>query len=95
MPVRFKGEIVPIPTTEKGKTVMLDGDETPRRDSTLEALAKLRPVYEGGVCTAGNSSSENDGAAALVLMTPEKAKEHGVQPLVTLIGFGVAGADRP
>jgi len=79
--------------TEKGKTVLLEADETPRRDTSLEALARLRPVYEGGVCTAGNSSSENDGAAALVLMTPEKAKAHGANVFATLIGFGVAGAD--
>ncbi|MDD5289096.1 MAG: acetyl-CoA C-acyltransferase [Dehalococcoidales bacterium] len=90
---KFKEEIVPIPVTEKGKTVMLDTDETPRRDSSLEALAKLRPVYEGGVCTAGNSSSENDGAGAMVLMTPEKAKAHGIKPLVSLVGFGIGGAD--
>src|SRR5271157_1451646 len=90
---KFKEEVVPIPTMEKGKTVMLDTDETPRRDTSIEALTKLRPVYEGGVCTAGNSSSENDGSAALVLMTPEKAKAHNIKPLVTLIGFGVAGAD--
>ena len=84
---------MPIPTLVKGKTVMLDTDETPRRDTSLEALAKLRPVYEGGVCTAGNSSSENDGAGALVLMTPEKAEALGATPLVSLIGFGIAGAD--
>lgn len=90
---KFKEEVVPIPTLVKGKTVMLDTDETPRRDTSLEALAKLRPVYEGGVCTAGNSSSENDGAGALVLMTPEKAEALGATPLVSLIGFGIAGAD--
>jgi acetyl-CoA C-acetyltransferase len=90
---KFKEEVVGVPMTEKGKTVLLEADETPRRDTSLEALAKLRPVYEGGVCTAGNSSSENDGAAALVLMTPEKAKAHGATVFASLIGFGVAGAD--
>jgi acetyl-CoA C-acetyltransferase len=59
----------------------------------MERLAKLRPVYPGGVCTAGNSSSENDAAAALVVTTPEKAKKHHAKPLVYLKSFGVAGAD--
>jgi acetyl-CoA C-acetyltransferase len=78
---------------QKKEEVIIDADETPRRDSTLEKLAKLRTVYPDGVCTAGNSSSENDGAAALVLTTPEKAKEHGVEPMVHLRSFAVAGAD--
>ena len=54
---KFKEEVVAVPTEEKGKQVMLQTDETPRRDTSLEALARLRPVYQGGVCTAGNSSS--------------------------------------
>ena len=70
-----------------------DVDETPRRDTTLEALAKLRPVYQGGVCTAGNSSSENDAAAAVLLMTPEKAKAHGAKTLAYVKAFGIGGAD--
>jgi acetyl-CoA C-acetyltransferase len=90
---KFKEEVVPVPIQEKGKEVPFDKDESPRRDSTLEQLAKLRPVYSGGVCTAGNSSSENDGAAAVVLMTPEKAKEHKITPMVYIKSFGVAGAD--
>jgi acetyl-CoA C-acetyltransferase len=90
---KFKEEIVPVSVVERGKEVILDTDETPRRDTSLEALAKLRPVYPDGVCTAGNSSSENDGAAALVLMTPEIAKEHKAAPLAYLISFAVAGAD--
>ena len=59
----------------------------------MEPLARLKPVYEGGICTAGNSSSENDGAAATVLMTPEGAHEHGVEPMAYLRAFAVAGAD--
>jgi acetyl-CoA C-acetyltransferase len=90
---KFKDEIVPVPSMEKGKEIRLESDETPRRDTTLEALAKLRPVYQGGVCTAGNSSSENDGAGAIVLMTDEQAKAHGVKPLAYLKSFGVAAAD--
>ncbi len=90
---KFKEEIVPVRVMEGGKEVTRDTDETPRRDTSLEQLARLRPVYPGGVCTAGNSSSENDGAAALVLMTPQKAKEHGVKPMAYLIAFATAGAD--
>jgi acetyl-CoA C-acetyltransferase len=90
---KFKEEIVPVVLKQKKGDVVLDKDETPRRDSTLEKLAKLRTVYSDGVCTAGNSSSENDGAAALVLTTPEKAEERGVAPLAYLKSFGVAAAD--
>jgi acetyl-CoA C-acetyltransferase len=90
---RFKEEIVAVPVPQKGGDVLFDTDETPRRDTSLEKLAKLKPVYPGGICTAGNSSSENDGAAAVVLMTPEKAKQLGVRPLVRIRSFGLAGAD--
>jgi len=90
---KFKGEIVPVAVPGKGGEVLFDADETPRRDTSLEQLAKLKPVYPGGVCTAGNSSSENDGAAAVVLMTPEKAKQHEIKPLVYIKSFGIAGAD--
>jgi len=90
---KFKEEVVPVPVEEKGKQVLQQMDETPRRDTSLEALARLRPVYQGGVCTAGNSSSENDGAAALVLMSEETAKARGAKPLAYFVGFGVAGAD--
>jgi len=90
---KFKEEIVPISVTEKGKTVTFDTDEGPRRDTSLEKLAKLKAVYDGGVSTAGNSSSENDGAAAMVLMSADTAKARGVKPMACFIGFGVAGAD--
>jgi acetyl-CoA C-acetyltransferase len=90
---KFKEEIVPVPVPGKGGEILFDTDETPRRDTSIEQLAKLKPVYTGGVCTAGNSSSENDGAAAVVLMTPEKAGQHGVKPLVYIKSFGIAGAD--
>lgn len=89
----FKEEIAPVPVKQKDGEALLDTDETPRRDTSLEKLAKLRTVYPDGVCTAGNSSSENDAAAALVLTTPETAKAHGVDPLVYLRSFAVAGAD--
>jgi acetyl-CoA C-acetyltransferase len=90
---KFREEIVPVPGPGKGGEVLFDTDETPRRDTSLEQLAKLKTVYPDGVCTAGNSSSENDGAAAIVLMTPEKAIQHGVKPLVYIKSFGMAGAD--
>ena len=89
----FKEEIVPISITKKGGEEIFDADETPRRETSMERLAKLRTLYPDGVCTAGNSSSENDAAAALVVTTPEKAKEHNAKPLVYLKSFGVAGAD--
>jgi acetyl-CoA C-acetyltransferase len=90
---KFKEEIAPVLVPGKGGEALFAADETPRRDTSLEQLAKLKPVYPDGVCTAGNSSSENDGAAAVVLMTPEKARQHGVQPLVYIKSFGIAGAD--
>ena len=90
---KFREEIVPVPVPQKGGEVPFDADETPRRDTSQEQLAKLKPVYSDGICTAGNSSSENDGAAAIVLMTPERAKQIGVKPLVRIKSFGLAGAD--
>ncbi len=90
---KFSAEIVPVEVKKKKEKILLDTDETPRRDSTLEKLASLRTVYEDGICTAGNSSSENDGAAALVLTTPEKAREHGVEPMAYVKSFAVAAAD--
>ena len=90
---KFKEEIVPIAYKQKGKEIVINTDETPRRDTTLEKLSKLRPVYPEGICTAGNSSSENDGAAALLLTTPRRADERGVAPLAYLRSFAVAAAD--
>ncbi|UCB48875.1 MAG: acetyl-CoA C-acyltransferase [Deltaproteobacteria bacterium] len=90
---RFAQEIVPLSLKQKQGEVVIDTDETPRRDTTLEKLATLRTVYPDGVCTAGNSSSENDGAAALVLTTPKKAEEHEAKPLVYFKSFAVAAAD--
>ena len=90
---KFKEEVTPVPVQERGKETLLTIDESPRRDTSLEALARLRPVYQGGICTAGNSSTENDGASALVLMDAEKAKAKGLKPLAYLVGFGIAGAD--
>ena len=89
----FKDYIVPISVSQaKGEPKVVDTDEGPRRDTSLEKLAKLRPVM-GGVCTAGNSSSENDAAAVFVLTTEKKAKELGVEPLAYLKSWAKAADD--
>lgn len=92
---KFAEEIVPVPVGKGkgGETILFAADEGPRRDTTLERLAKLRPVYPDGVCTAGNSSSENDGAAAIVLASERKAKELGVTPLAYFRSCAVAATD--
>jgi len=91
---KFREEIVPIPLPQrKGEPLSFDTDETPRRETTLEKLNRLPPVYPDGVCTAGNSSTENDGAGAVVLMTRAKAKELGVEPMALFRSCAVAGAD--
>lgn len=88
---KFVDEIVPIQTVE-GKTFAVD--EGPRRDSTIEALAALRPAFAmKGSVTPGNSSPLNDGAATTVVMSATKAKELGLQPLARFVGFAVAGVD--
>ena len=90
---KFKEEIVPVTIPQqRGGSVVIDADETPRHDTSLERLAKL-PSVLGGVSTAGNSSSENDGAAACVLTTETKAKELGMKPMAYLKSFAVAGTD--
>jgi acetyl-CoA C-acetyltransferase len=94
---RFTDEIVPvtIPATRKGKEpTVFAVDEHPRPDTTLEALAKLRPAFRsGGSVTAGNSSGVNDGAAALLIATPESARRHGLRPLARIVSIGVAGVE--
>jgi acetyl-CoA C-acetyltransferase len=90
---KFREEIVPVAVpSPKGGERIVDRDENPRADTTLEQLAKLKPVL-GGVCTAGNSSSENDGAAACIITSEEKAKAIGVKPFGYIRAFAVAGAD--
>ncbi len=91
---KFAGEIVPVPVSGgKAGEVMFAVDEGPRRDTTLEKIAKLKPVYPDGVCTAANSSSENDGAAVLILASERKAKELGVEPLAYFRSCAVAATD--
>jgi acetyl-CoA C-acetyltransferase len=90
---KFKEEIVPVPVPDsKGRKVLVDRDENPREDTTLDQLAKLKPIL-GGVCTAGNSSSENDGAAVCVVTSEEVAKRLDMKPLACVKAFAVAGAD--
>ena len=92
---KFAEEIVPVPVGKgkTGETVYFSIDEGPRRETTLEKLAKLKSVYADGVCTAGNSSSENDGAAVVMLASEKKAKELGVKPLAYFRSCAVAATD--
>lgn len=91
----FKDEIVPIEVKQKKNTVIVDTDEGPREGTTAESLGKLRPAFkpDGGRVTAGNASSINDGAAAVVVMSEEKAKELGIKPLATWVAGGLGGVD--
>lgn len=90
---KFKDEIVPVEVKKK-ETILVDTDEGPRKGITKEGLAKLRPAFKkDGMVTAGNASGINDGAAALIVMSEEKAKELGVTPMATWIGGELAGCD--
>ena len=92
---RFIEEITPVTVTQKkGETKIIDTDEHPRPDVTLEKLAKLPPAFKkDGTVTAGNSSGLNDAAAATVLMSKEKAKEMGLRPLAKILGYAIVGVD--
>lgn len=90
----FKDEIVPVEVKKKKETVIFDTDEGPRPGTTMETLAKLRPAFKkDGIVTAGNASSINDGAAAIIVMSEEKAKELGVTPMATFVAGALAGVD--
>lgn len=91
---KFKDEIVPVEVKKKKETILVDTDEGPRKGITKEGLAKLRPAFKkDGMVTAGNASGINDGAAALIVMSEEKAKELVVTPMATWIGGELAGCD--
>jgi 3-oxoadipyl-CoA thiolase len=91
---RFADEIVPVPVPGPGEPSLFAVDEHPRSDTTLEALAKLKPAFKpGGSVTAGNSSGVNDGAAALLIATPEAARRHDLRPLARIVSMAVAGVD--
>ena len=107
---RFKDEIVPmtVPQGRKKPPIVFDTDEFPKRDTSLEKMAKLKPCFNithdadgklfntselTGTVTAASSSGRNDGASAMLLMSEEKAKELGLKPLAKIIGMGTAGCD--
>ena len=87
----FKREIVPVEIKKKKETVLFDTDENPRAGITAEGLAKMRAINPDGYVTAGNASGINDGAAAIVVMSAEKAEELGVKPMATFVGGALAG----
>ena len=91
---RFKDEIVPVTVKTKKGDVVISEDEFPKHGTTMETLAKLKPAFKkDGTVTAGNASGINDGAAALVLMSADKAKELGITPIATIKGYASAGVD--
>ncbi|MDR2180886.1 MAG: acetyl-CoA C-acetyltransferase [Synergistaceae bacterium] len=91
---KFKDEIVPVPVKVKKDTVNFEKDEYPRAGVTVEGMAALRPAFKkDGTVTAGNASGINDGAAAVVVMSAEKAKELGVKPIAKWLGGSTAGVD--
>jgi acetyl-CoA acetyltransferase family protein len=92
---KFEAEIVPVSVPQrKGNPVVTTTDERPRRDTSLAALARLRPAFrKNGTVTAGNSSGLNDDAAALLLMSAEKAKEINLQPLARIVASAAAGVN--
>lgn len=91
---KFKDEIVPVEIKTKKGVKIFDTDEHPRKEASLESLAELRPAFkESGVVTAGNASGVNDAAAAVVIMSKDKAEELGVKPLMKLLGICSEGVD--
>ena len=92
---RFKEEIIPVEIPQRrGEPLIFDTDEFPRKDASLESLSKLRPAFQkDGSVTAGNASGINDGAAAVVVMSAEKAKELGITALATIKSYASAGLD--
>jgi acetyl-CoA C-acetyltransferase len=92
---RFKDEIVPVVISSKKGDIVFDTDEYPKFGTTVESLGKLRPAFkkEGGMVTAGNASGINDSAAAVIVMSKEKADELGLTPLCTIKSYASAGVD--
>ena len=90
---KFREEIVPVSVPQpKGEPVPFDTDEFPRSGTTKESLSKLKPAFKkDGTVTAGNASGINDGAACVLLMSEEKAKEKGIEPLATIKSYGLSG----
>lgn len=91
---KFEEEIVPVVISTKKGEVVIDADEYPKPGVTVQSLSKLRPAFKkDGAVTAGNASGINDGAAALVLMSLDKAKELGITPMAKIVGYASAGVD--
>jgi acetyl-CoA C-acetyltransferase len=92
----YKGEILPVALPSKKKDAppaMVDADEHPRRDSSMESLAKLKPLFEGGVVTAGNASGVNDGAAALIIGSKKWGEKHDRKPIARILSAASAGVE--
>jgi len=91
---RFKSQIVPVELKSRSGSTFFTTDESPRSDATIENLARLKPAFDkSGTVTAGNSSSINDGAAAVVLMERHAAEERGLKPMARLVDYAVAGVE--
>lgn len=90
---RLEAELIPVSIETKRTTTVVNVDEHPRPDTNLEKLASLKAVYENGTVTAGNASGINDGAAAVLLMSEDKALSLGLTPMATIEAFAVAGVD--
>lgn len=91
---KFKDEIIPVSVTSRKGTVLVDTDEHPRADLTIEKLAKMKPAFKkDGTVTAGNASGINDGASALVLMTANRAKQLGVVPIAKILSTASCGVE--
>ncbi len=92
---KFKDEIVPVVVKNKKGDVVVDTDEHPKHGTTIEKLQKLKPAFkkDGGTVTAGNASGINDGAAVIVVMAADKAKELGIKPMAKILSYGSAGVD--
>ncbi|NYF91548.1 3-oxoadipyl-CoA thiolase [Tunturiibacter empetritectus] len=87
----FAEEILPVTIQQKGSSLLVDQDEHPRRSTTLEALAKLRPIYPNGSVTAGNAAGINDGAAAVIVASAAAVTTHGLRPRARILGMASAG----
>jgi 3-oxoadipyl-CoA thiolase len=92
---RFEDEMVPVPVPQRrGELLVIDTDEHPRADTTAHSLARLRPVFKkDGTVTAGNSSGINDGAAALLVVSADRGKELGLEPIARVVASAVAGVE--
>jgi acetyl-CoA C-acetyltransferase len=91
---RFKDEIVPVIIRgKKGSETVFDTDEYPKRDTNMEKLSTLKPIFKGGTVTAGNASGRNDGASALLIMSADKANELGLKPLCRIMDATAVGVD--